>query len=173
MMKSNPVSGPMPDIRLVRLPFRAVVTPNRSLSPRGFALLMLVFGAASFATGMVFLMQGAWPVMGFFGLDVAMVWLAFRLNYREGRASETIRITRETLEVLRRDAKGREAVTEFDPYWARVERSENRDLGLLTLYLAERGRRLEIARVLSPGEKRGLAAALDRALALARGAVVS
>ncbi|MGE0231208.1 MAG: DUF2244 domain-containing protein [Flavobacteriaceae bacterium] len=167
MSQSNPISARPDD---VKLPFRAVVTPHRSLSPRGFGLMMLAIGLASFTTGMVFVLKGAWPVMGFFGLDVFLVWLAFRLNYRAGRASETIEVTPVTLKVRQRDPKGREAVTAFDPYWARLERDGDAELGTVSLHLTERGRRLEIARVLSPGEKQGLASALDRALALARGA---
>ncbi len=51
--------------------FSAVITPHRSLGRVGFLLLMAIFGAVSFVAGMAFLMDGAWPVFGFFGLDVA------------------------------------------------------------------------------------------------------
>lgn len=167
MSQGNPISAAPDD---VSLPFRAMVTPHRSLSPRGFGMMMLAIGLASFTTGMVFVLKGAWPVMGFFGLDIFLIWLAFRLNYRSGRASETIEVAAGSMQVRQRDAKGREAVTAFNPYWARLEKGGDAELGTVTLHLAERGRRLEIAKVLSPGEKQGLAAALDRALALARGA---
>ena len=65
--------------------FRVVLTPHRSLGPKGFLALMLAFGAISFATGIVFYIAGAWPVVGFLGLDVLLVYVAFRLNYRSGR----------------------------------------------------------------------------------------
>ena len=60
--------------------FRAVLHPHRSLGPRGFLILMLAIGGISFVTGMVFLSMGAWPVFGFFGLDVLLVYVAFKLN---------------------------------------------------------------------------------------------
>ena len=50
--------------------FSAVITPHRSLGRTGFLLLMLCIGAVSFVCGLLFLVIGAWPVFGFFGLDV-------------------------------------------------------------------------------------------------------
>ncbi len=47
--------------------FHAVLTPYRSLGPSGFLVLMIALGAMSFVTGIVFLVAGAWPVLGFFG----------------------------------------------------------------------------------------------------------
>ena len=43
---------------------------------------MVAIGAVSFVAGVVFLLMGAWPVFGFFGLDVLLLYWAFRLNYR-------------------------------------------------------------------------------------------
>ena len=63
------------------LSFERVLLPHRSLPPRGFHLLILILGLISFAVGIGFVSIGAWPVMGFFGLDVALVYIAFRLNY--------------------------------------------------------------------------------------------
>jgi uncharacterized membrane protein len=51
---------------------------------------MIALGAISFITGVLFLAAGAWPVLGFFGLDVLLVYIAFRLNYRSGRLYETL-----------------------------------------------------------------------------------
>ena len=61
--------------------FSATLTPHRSLGRVGFLVLMLLFGGVSFVTGMLFLVIGAWPVLGFFGLDVLLLYWAFRLNY--------------------------------------------------------------------------------------------
>ena len=73
--------------------FSAVLTPHRSLSPMGFLIFMAVLGGISFVTGMVFLLAGAWPVFGFFGLDVLLVWWAFKLNYRAAQAYEQVTVT--------------------------------------------------------------------------------
>src|ERR1700740_1350140 len=93
MEKSNPTYEPVL--------FEARLSPHRSLSRAGFTLLMGVLAPISFVVGVSFLMMGAWPVFGFFGLDVALVWLAFRVNYRAGRLYETVELTPETLTVTR------------------------------------------------------------------------
>ena len=53
--------------------FSALLTPHRSLNRTGFLVLMAFVCVVSFAAGMVFLLMGAWPVFGFFGLDVLAI----------------------------------------------------------------------------------------------------
>jgi uncharacterized membrane protein len=150
------------------LPFRAVLVPHRSLSPRGFLILMSVLGAVSFAMGLAFAWIGAWPVLGFFGIDVAVVYLAFKLNYRAARATETVEVTRDDLTVTRTGANGRhQSVTRMSATWAKLEEVEAPD-GTLSLCLAQHGRRTQIARHLNSDERRSLAHALRAALRLVR-----
>ena len=40
--------------------FSAVLTPNRSLSRKGFLIFMLVLGSLSLTSGLYFLSAGAW-----------------------------------------------------------------------------------------------------------------
>ena len=61
----------------------------------------------SVGLGVFFLLQGAWPVLGFFGLDIALLYLAFRLSYRSGRLRETIRVTADEVVVRRIAPNGR------------------------------------------------------------------
>src|SRR5579862_4653775 len=86
--------------------FSAIITPHRSLGGVGFLVLMGVLSAVSFAAGIVFLMLGAWPVFGFFGLDVLLVYWAFRINYRRSKATEEISITPSELRVRRVSHRG-------------------------------------------------------------------
>ena len=72
--------------------FSALITPHRSLGSTGFLMLMLLVGGISFVAGLVFVIAGAWPVMGFFGLDVLLIYWAFRVNYRRARAYELARM---------------------------------------------------------------------------------
>src|SRR5574338_1098102 len=72
--------------------FSATLTPHRSLGRVGFLVLMIVFGGVSFVAGMLFLAIGAWPVLGFFGLDVLLLYLAFRLNYWHAEAYEQVTV---------------------------------------------------------------------------------
>ncbi len=143
--------------------FRAILHPHRSLSPRGFLILMLAIGSVSFVSGMVFLMMGAWPVMGFFGLDVALVYIAFRLNYRGGRAYELVELTPRTLTVTQVSPAGEARSLAFNPYWVRVSVTERPDGGN-HLRLASHGRELEFGRLLNDEERRDFAEALSRAL---------
>ena len=89
-----------------RVLFDAVLTPYRSLSPRGFLVLMIALSVVSFTAGVFFFLVGAWPVVGFLGLDVALVYIAFRINYRRARMYETLRLTRDALTVRRIEHRG-------------------------------------------------------------------
>lgn len=147
--------------------FDVVVYPHRSLGPTGFLVLMAALCACSFAVGAVFYLNGAWPVTGFLGLDVLVVYVAFRLNYRAARAYETVRLTPGALEVTKVDVRGRGRRTTFQPYWLSVDMDDPpRRHSRLTL--RSHGRLLEIGRCLTPDEKLDLARALRRALDEAR-----
>ncbi len=149
--------------------FRAVLTPHRSLSPRGFLILMTFVGVVSFIAGVNFLLKGAWPVMGFFGLDALLIYGAFKLNYRAARLTETVEITRDDLTVTRVHPNGREERFALNPYWARVHLAERPD-GANRLFLRSHGSVYPIGAFLTDDERRDLADALGRALATARGA---
>jgi uncharacterized membrane protein len=148
--------------------FSAVLTPHRSLGPGGFVLVMTALGLSSFAAGLAFWLMGAWPVMGFMGLDVALVYGAFRLSYRSARAFEEVELTRNTLLVRKVDAKGRKREFRFHPYWARLE-IERSDESVVGLRIASHGRRLALGRFLGPADRESFAAALGDALRVARG----
>jgi uncharacterized membrane protein len=148
--------------------FRAVLTPQRSLGPRGFLVLMAALSVISFAAGLVFYLAGAWPVMGFFGLDVALVYFAFKLNYRSGRLYETIEVTPALLTWIRVHPSGRREQFDCNPYWARVNLKERPD-GRTDLRIASQGRELSFGRFLTDDERRDLASALKDALLAARG----
>lgn len=144
--------------------FDALLRPNRSLGARGFLILMLVLGGLSFAAGIAFMAVGAWPVLGFFGLDVLAVYIAFRLNYRSGRRYEALRLTERQLSLLRVDWRGQSQRLDFQPYWLRVEIDEPVTPGS-QITLASHGRRTVIGSFLSPAERADVAAALRQALA--------
>ncbi len=128
---------------------------------------MACLGIVSFVTGMAFLMMGAWPVLGFFGLDVLLIYIAFKLNYRSGRAYELIEISPDLLTLTQVDPKGRSKQHTFNPYWVRVRFTEHVD-GRTNLRLASHGKELEFGRVLNDDERREFARVLEGALATAR-----
>lgn len=144
--------------------FRAELRPHRSLSPRGFLILMSFVGIVSFIAGMSFLAIGAWPVMGFFGLDALLIYGAFKLNYRAGRRLEVVEITPDDLKLTRVHPSGRREEIALNPYWARPHLAERED-GANRLYLRSHGRHYAVGSFLTDDERRDLADALGRALA--------
>jgi uncharacterized membrane protein len=148
--------------------FSAIITPYRSLSSTGFMIIMLAFGVVSFATGVFFLTLGAWPVFGFFGLDVALLYAAFRLNYREAAAYEEVRVTPSELLMRKVSRRGEVREWKLNPVWARLDRETHEEFGLQHLFLVSHGRRLSIASFLGPREKESFADALTAALGAAK-----
>jgi uncharacterized membrane protein len=148
--------------------FSAVITPHRSLGPAGFLIFMLVLGGASFVSGMIFLLAGAWPVFGFFGLDVLLVYWAFRANYRSGRAYEQVIVTASELTVRKVSHHGCVRQWTLNPVWVRLHRDEHEEFGIERLFLISHGRKLPIAGFLGAQEKASFAFALSGALAQAR-----
>ena len=122
--------------------------PNRSLSQSGFVVLMSGVALVSFISGMAFLSMGAWPVLGFFGLDALLIYLAFRLNFRAARRYETVQIHKDMFTITRVAANGEEKVDAFDAYWARamIEKGQ--------LRVMNRGNSYEIGHFLGEEEKR-------------------
>ena len=144
------------------------LTSHRSLGPRGRGWLLGLFALVSAAVGAPFFLMGAWPVAGFFGLDVALLWWALRASARAERAYEEVTVTPLELALAQVDDSGGRRDWRFNPLWARLDRREDEEFGLLHLFVAHRGQRVEIARVLGPGEKADFAQALAAALAQAR-----
>jgi uncharacterized membrane protein len=141
----------------------AVLAPHRSLPPAGFVALMAVLGGFSFVAGIVFVWHGAWPVTGFFGLDVGLVYVAFRLNSRSARQRERVRLVEDALTVERIGVCGDRRQWSFQPYWLRVT-FEERDEDTNRLVISSHGRQLALATFLGAGERRAFATVLKDAL---------
>jgi uncharacterized membrane protein len=148
--------------------FSAVLTPHRSLTRNGFLALMLVVGGISLTTGTVFLLAGAWPVFGFCGLDVLLIYLAFRLSYRRARAYEQVTVTPSELTVRKVSHRGRISEWTLNPLWVQLDRVVHAEFGIERLFLVSHGRRVAIAGFLGPEEKASFALALSAALGEAK-----
>lgn len=97
------------------------IYPHRSLSKKGFTILMLVIIFLCLTGGTIFWFMGAWPVFGFFGLDILLIYLAFKINYKSGEVYERIVIASEKFKISRGFPSGKVQTWELNPYWARVE----------------------------------------------------
>ncbi|MEX0853550.1 MAG: DUF2244 domain-containing protein [Bauldia sp.] len=150
--------------------FSAVLTPHRSLARSQLRIVIVGLAAPSVVIGAGFWAAGAWPVPGFLGLDVLLVYLAFRLNYWAAGQAEEITLTGHRLTVRRTTASGRVLVSEINPHWARLEVARRPGLGVVRLCLASHGHRLEVGRFLGADARAKLAGSLAAALAEARSA---
>lgn len=153
--------GPSPDA------YEAVLAPNRSLPNGGFRVVMAVVIVANLFTGYYFWRIGAWPVIGFCGLDALAVFIAFKLSYRQGRLRERVRLTPESMLVTRVLPSGHESRWVLQPFWTRVviARAGRHDA---SVELLSKGRRLILGSFLSPDERVSFGQALAGALAASR-----
>ncbi|NPV22315.1 DUF2244 domain-containing protein [Bradyrhizobium aeschynomenes] len=148
--------------------FSARLTPHRSLGRTGFLVLMAVVCAISFIGGIASVMMGAWPVLGFFGLDALAIYWAFRVNFRRARAYEDVSITLTELRLRRVSHKGHVMEWRFNPLWVRLDQETHEEFGIERLYLVARGQRVAIASFLGPEEKASFAKALRAGLQAAK-----
>jgi len=144
--------------------FTAELTPHRSLGRSGFLTLMLFLIIASFIAGIAFLRMGAWPVFGFFSLDVLLIYWAFRVNYARARASEQLVLTPHELRLRRVSHRGHVMEWTFNPQWVRLDQEEHEEFGIERLYLTSHGRSVAVGNFLGPNEKASFAKALRLAL---------
>lgn len=137
-----------------------------SLSPRGFFWLMGFIVSVSVSVGVYFWSLGAWPVFGFFGLEVFLIYGAFRLNYRYGRRFEKLAMRDNQLVFSQVSPMGTERDWVFDPFWVRVKLERfgqsNEEIG--NLILSSHGKYVSVGAFLSPDERAGLAASLQLSL---------
>jgi uncharacterized membrane protein len=148
--------------------FSARVTPHRSLNRTGFTVLMGFIGIVSFVAGMAFCLMGAWPVLGFFGLDVLVICWAFRANFRSADATEDIVMTPSELRVRRVSHRGHVMEWTLNPLWVQLEQTGDPEFGIERLYLVSRGRRVPVGYFLGPEEKASFSKALLAALQTAK-----
>ncbi len=148
--------------------FRALLTPHRSLGGAGFAVLMGALLFAWLATGAFFLASGAWPVFGFFGLDVLLVYIAFRMNYRAARASEEVSVSRTALDIRKVAPSGKSEAHRFNPFWTKFAVARHEEIGITKMVVEAQGKIVPIGGFLNPDDRESFAAAFSRALAAAK-----
>lgn len=149
--------------------FAARLFPHRSLGPRGFAALMAVVGGTWFVTGIAFMSMGAWPILGFMGLDFLILWVAFRLNYRAARAFEEVAVWPHQLRIRQVSPAGRVREHSFNPFWTRFRVDRHDEIGITRMVLLGQGRELAIGSFLNPGDRESFATAFAAALGRVKG----
>ncbi|WP_378945429.1 DUF2244 domain-containing protein [Mesorhizobium sp. ANAO-SY3R2] len=148
--------------------FKALLLPHRSLGRTGFMILMgaLLFGWI--VTGVIFLSHGAWPIFGFFGLDVIGLYVAFRLNYRAARAREEVSVSRTSLDILKTAPSGKSEQFHFNPFWAQFSVARHTEIGITGMAVISRDKNVPLGSFLNPDDRESFAIAFSRALATAK-----
>ena len=154
------------------------IWPYRSLSRRGFAMVMMALGLLAFTIGLGFFLMGAWPVVGFLGLELLVVWIAFKMNYRAARRRQHLTATSQHLTIENVSPTGDTQTTEMPTAWAQVELTprdepEMRARQRQKVIVRSHGRTTEIGGFLHPVETPKLAREVRRMISKAREAALT
>jgi uncharacterized membrane protein len=140
---------------------RIDLAPNCSLSPAGAKLFFISTCLFSLTFSLFFALQGLWPVLLFWGLEMALLGLALRLSMRRGRETQTVLITDSRICLVTRSRRG-EAKQEFARHWAKVRlRSPRLPRHPSRLMIESSGRAFEIGSFLTEEERCRLAERLN------------
>jgi uncharacterized membrane protein len=142
----------------------AEIRPNRSLSQRGFVVLISVITVANVASAAVFLAMGAHWVPVFLGIDVAAVVVAFMASFQAAKRIERVRVTRHAVVVTRETPRFSEVIWESPTAFTRVSVEKDEDEQVVDLRLALSAQATSVAAALSPAERADFARALEDAL---------
>ncbi len=144
-------------------PFVHHSVPNRSLGPAGRRLFLALIAATTLGIGGAAAAVGAWPVMPFAGLEVALVFFAFHLVRLHDSDFERLEIG---LDEVRVESRQAESLTRFVAHrpWARVIVEERG--ARCTLGLAYAGRTVQLGRLMSDEGRRRLAEELRGRIAV-------
>lgn len=148
--------------------FAAELTPHRSLSARGGWIVVGLIALFAALPGLIFLSMGAWPIIGFMGLDVLAIATALYISMRRGKRREQITVWTDQLEWTATDAKGGKTLRRFNPKTVRLLLDRDADEKTLALRLRHGKDELEVGGFLSTDDKSSFAKALGTALRKAR-----
>ena len=141
--------------------------PNASLSPRAFMIVMTLIGLFSFAGGVLYLTIGAWPVFGFFGLDMLAIWVAFKLSFRAQEQVTYIRVDGDYLRLWHQQRGKDDKTADLPVSFVRVE-LETPTTPHTHLHIAYSNKAYVIGRFLTPEQRTRLAKRLRVAIHQAR-----
>jgi uncharacterized membrane protein len=148
--------------------FQTILRPHRSLNLSGFRLVMALVAGASAIASLPFVILGFWPVAGFYGLDVLLLFLAFKANYRAAQYFEEVTISPFELLLRKVSPKGSTQEWRFNPAWTRLVAEEHEEFGITHLALVSRGQSVAVGHFLGADDKANLLKGLSRALGEAK-----
>ena len=148
--------------------FETRLKPHRSLGRDGFRMMMTLCCLSAVFSSIPFILFGAWPVAGFYGLDILALFVAFKINYRRAGAEERLWLSYVEFRLCKVSHRGERAEWRFNPLWARLSLDEDEDFGALRLRVVSGPHSVPIGDFLAPPQRRDLADALGAALVKAK-----
>jgi len=148
--------------------FAAKLTPHRSLSRRGFRIVVALVAVLASIPGMIFFSLGAWPIVGFLGLDVLLVWWALGASMKDGTQYEEVTLWPDQLELRQVSGRGKEQVQRFNPFFVRLVIDRDFNERTTALHLRTPEGDTEIGAFLGPDDKASFAKVFGTALKKAR-----
>lgn len=145
----------------------AVITPNRSLSQRGFVVLICIVTALNCISALIFVAMGATLVPVFLGLDVLAVIGAFLLSFQAAKRVERVQVSAREVRVIQETPRWSRVTWESPTAFTRVAKEILDDV-VVDVRLALSGRDVSVAQALSPSERADFARALENAIHEAR-----
>ncbi len=148
--------------------FAAKLTPHRSLTPRGRRIVIGIVAVLAAIPGLVLSRLGAWPVIGFMGLDILGVWWALSASGKQDRAFEEVTLWRDHLDIRQVSVNGKEQKVSFNPFFVKLVLERDHDERTNAIWLKGKDSDLEIGAFLNPDDKASFAQVFGTALKKAR-----
>ena len=148
--------------------FAATLTPHRSLSKRGYRYVIALACVLAPIPGIIFFSLGAWPIVGFLGLDVLAIGWALSASMKSGKQFEVVTLWPDELEVKQVSAKGKVELTRFNPFFVKLVIDRDFNERTTALHLRTRDADMVIGAFLNPDDKASFAKVFGSALKKAR-----
>lgn len=136
---------------------------NQSLTTRGLYILMFFITIPASYIGISFYVLGAWPVLGFMGFEILLIYIAFKILFYKNKFYEHIILDSEKLNILFKKKNKIIKKIELEPTWVQVKIEkiyENED----TLIVSSHGKKIILANYLIPEERLKLAGKIKSGL---------
>ena len=143
--------------------FSVELRPNRSGNARAIKILSLIIAGVMAIVALGFGLLGAWPVLGFMGLEFVALVALLHYNLRRSAIIERIAVTERQLHLERINPWGRRERWSFPRHWARVNLVQP-EAPNSRLEIRSHGHVIAFGRFLTSDERREIAKALRRLL---------
>jgi uncharacterized membrane protein len=132
------------------------IYPNQSLRPKNFIILMFLIIIPAGFISIAFYLIGAWPVLGFMGLEIILIYIAFKILFYRNKFYEHIVLNNKKLNIFFNKQNKVLKKIELEPTWLQVKIEniyKNKDM----LTLSSHGKKIILGSFLIPEERQVLA----------------